>query len=80
MGAGGRHQPLVAMFVKAGQLVATGCQQHACDKRSWAVVIDVKTQAARVCFELDDRSRWYSASGVHPQDGDCPSDEDDFDA
>lgn len=72
--------PWSPMFIKAGQLVATGCQEHACEKRSWAVVIDVKTHIARVCFEQDERTRWYSATGVHPQDGDCPSDEDGFDA
>lgn len=66
-------------FVKAGQLIVTGCQQHACDKRSWAISVDVKTHAARVCYEHSEVSHWYSADGIEPLKGDCPFSKKDFD-
>jgi hypothetical protein len=71
--------PWSPMFIRAGQLVAIGCQQHACDKRSWAISIDLKSQAARVCYEREEVSRWYGADGIRPIEGDCPIGKEDFD-
>lgn len=71
--------PSQAIFQKDGAVVSIGCQQNACERRSWAIVIDTLTNAARVCYEQDGVTRWFSAGGVETVAGDCPLGEEDID-
>ncbi|KMS51815.1 hypothetical protein V474_01900 [Novosphingobium barchaimii LL02] len=59
-------------------LVTAGCQQHGCEQRSWTIVITPATKSAKVCFEKDGVSRWYSAGRIEPYDNSCPFDEADL--
>lgn len=47
-----------------GEVVSTGCQQHACQQRNWAIFFDPTTRIARVCyFSGGAAARWYDGKG-----------------
>jgi hypothetical protein len=72
--------PWTPIWRHGDDLVAAGCQQHGCEHRTWTIVITPATKSAKVCFEKDGVSRWYSAGRVEPYGTSCPFDEGDLGA
>lgn len=63
-------------ITRAGsELVSTGCQQHACDRRNWAILFNPATKVARVCyFNGGAEAGWYDGKGgSRLTDKECPS-------
>jgi hypothetical protein len=57
------------------ELVVIGCQQHACDRRNWAIYFNPASNLARVCYSATGaQSRWYNGrGGSRVLAGSCPS-------
>ncbi len=54
--------PSPKMYRSDGVLIAAGCQFHACNARSWAILFDPVRQTARVCYH-DGAPHWFAADG-----------------
>jgi hypothetical protein len=55
--------PSPAIYRLGAEIVAVGCQAHACDARNWAILVDPGRMSARVCYFNGTTARWFPAIG-----------------
>jgi hypothetical protein len=67
--------PSPPIYRLGAEVVAVGCQAHACGERNWAILVDPGRLSARVCYFNGTTARWFPAIG-RPLNGidECPFD------
>lgn len=72
---GAKGSPFPQIRRENGELIVIGCQQHACDRRNWAIYFNPASNLARVCYSATGaQSRRYDGKGgSRVRAGSCPS-------
>lgn len=68
--------PTVPIALHEDKISSWACEVHNCGNHQWAIMVDPASGATDVCYhnaeKLQDKSRWFLASGKEEQrDGNC---------